>query len=342
MTVTALRRTLLACFAVVCTLVTMSGTNAVAAARLNNRVVCKVNQDLIMQSDIERFQRRVKRIGGSDASAPRTSDVLEALLDAQLLRQFSAGRGYVPTESEISDKLEAQMADFRKLFPTVPAFEKAMKSAGYTEELLREDLRSDIRVDMQVQQAIGTKFRMSDSDVNAWIDLQKKAGRATEELHVCRIAVAFGDDVGVSREDATAQLKEYAAKIKGDNLGFTEGLKKYIPQEAVKSGHIFLDDYGETPVNKLSSKVVSACKGVEPMKWTSPVVTGNAVSIFYVMSRRDAKSIVFEKRYSEAREALLRDLRRKARVLIYAPEFRKDLPENYRPAYGNPDVPKSQ
>ena len=323
---------------VLCAWQARAQTSPSSGKHVADRVIAKINRDIVMQSDVERYKRRCRRTMGDNAEVP-TSAALEFLFDSQLLKQLAAEKGYNPTESEISDRLEKQMADFKKAFGNQAAFEKAMKNAGYNEELLREDLRKDIRTDMQVQQAIGTRMRMDDNDVQAWVELQNKAGKATEELHVCRLGVTISEENHITKEDASAKLRAMMKKIQADNLNFADGLRKYVDQNDVKRGFVLLDDYGPMPANKLSSKVRDACKDLPEKSWTPPTVTGNAVSALYIESRRDARTIVFEDKYKAARESVLKDLRRKARLLIYPEEYRKQLPASYRTALGNPDIP---
>ncbi len=297
------------------------------AERVANSVVAKVNADLILQSDIDHYVRRYKRNHGN-TDAPMT-EVLENIFDAQLLRQMAAQRGYIPTDSEISDHLESEISKFKQRFGSADRFKKALSEAGYTEKKLRADMKKEILADLQIQRAVQTRFHLTEAESAKWKEEQSKPDQL-QALHLCRISVLFDDDAGITQNEAQAKLEKIMAEIKADGLDFIDGIRKHVSEEDVKSGEVLIDDLGPKKVGDLADNVVAACAGKDARTWTDLVTTGKSISAFYILEKREARDAYFEKKYMDARENLLVELRRKARIQVYSAKYQKSIPVSYK------------
>jgi parvulin-like peptidyl-prolyl isomerase len=145
-------------------------------------------------------------------------------------------------------------------------------------------------------------------------------------LHLRRIAVPVPGGKG-SADKARDQVRQLAARIFEEGLSFEDGVRKYsrVPGAKEDGG-----DLGYLSPQKLAPQVCDAVRNLEPGQASVPVVTGGYASIFYVEGRHGARSLLLEKKFTETRESLLKELRRKANVQIFDSRLFKVLPDEYK------------
>jgi len=115
--------------------------------------------------------------------------------------------------------------------------------------------------------------------------------------------------------------------MNAEGLSFVEGIKKYSTDALAKASG---GDLGFMPADSLAPKVLQAVRDLKPGEVTPPMITGANASIFYLDSKRGARTTLFQQRFGEERTKLLDELRKKARLQVYDAEFAKYVPESYR------------
>lgn len=299
---------------------------ATPSSRNANRVVARVNADLITQSDIDHYIRRYKRAHGGEA--PTKSKALEEVMDSLLLRQIATKAGYIPTDSEISTIVEEQIAELRKQYGSQAKFDSALRNTGYTMGTLRADMRKEVLADLQIQHTIGSRVSMS--QIESKEERQKNIDATDTEIHLCRLGIVFGAEADKTQEEATEELTDLLKEIKSSGLDFQKSIRKFVKETDLENGTVQLDDFGLKKSSELAKTVPNAVVGMNAQSWTKPIVTGQTVSAFYILAKRDAHTIYYENKYTKAREDALRTLRPRTRVTIFADDYKSAMPAKYR------------
>lgn len=294
-----------------------------------DRTIARVNQDIVTESDLGRIvaDRTGSLNSHSSVSIDKatTSDV-GALFDRTLLLQAAKIRKIDPPESEMQQHVESMIADIRSHFPTEAEFRKGLAAEQLTLEELKSQLLKRAETDYRVYQLVTSRFSVTESDSRDYESECAARGESPLSLHLRRLAVPVPETKG-GAEKARQQVRELAARIFQEGLSFEDGVRKYsrVPGAKEDGG-----DLGYLSPQKLAPQVCEAVRELELGQASVPVVTGGFASIFYVEGRHGARSLLLEKKFTENREALLKELRRKANLQIYDSRLFRLLPDEYK------------
>ena len=286
-------------------------------------VVAKLNDEIITNSDLREF---LNDRSGSAKDKGITRENIEAFFDRALLLQMAKKMQITVPESDLQTNVEESVKEIRSRYPNEKTFLAALNEEGQTLAQFKAEMYKRTVIDFKVSRVISARFSLSESDVSRFDSESRAKGNIPLSLHLRRLAVVVAGKGSAAESKAKQKVSDLLARIYGEGLSFTDGVKKYteILPEREAGG-----DLGFIPANKLSKEVLAATENLEAGKASQPLIAGGNACIFYVESKRGARHVVFEQRFSEERKKLLSELRRKAHLSVYDPRITKVLSPEY-------------
>lgn len=302
------------------------------------RVVAKLNEDILTQNDFAQAASLSEGRKPSFAFAKLSDDTIAAVFDRTLLKQAGSMYKMKPPDAEIQTSVEGMVAQMRARYPSEQEFLKDLAAEGLTLQKLKADLVKRSEDDFKAYTAVTARFTVSDADVARFEKENETKQKELLSLRARRLGAAIHGEGSSAEADAIRRVRELVARINSEGLSFEDGIRKYseVPGAAQDGG-----DLGNLSVEKLSPEVRAALKDVQPGQASAPVAAGGFVSVFYVESRKAAKSHYRERKFVEEREKLLKELREKCILQVFDRELYKRLPKSYaaRAQYLGPDSP---
>lgn len=298
------------------------------AARLYDRVIAKLNDEVIFASDLAEILREKKGLlNVSDPIASADKESVKALLDRTLLLGVAKRNVSAVPENEIHDQVEAMVAEVRSRYPSESEFQSDVKEQYGSLERFKQELARRATTDYRIARAVGMRFTVTDADVARFEEECRQKGIRPESYHLRRIGVPINEETSAGRSRALARVEALLRTATEEHLQFAEAAKRYseIPGEAAMGG-----DLGYIPAEKLAPEVRQALEKLAPGQVTRPLVCGNFACIFYLEAKRGAKSALYEKRFLESRDALLKEHRRKANLVVYESRLVSKIPPEYQ------------
>lgn len=293
-----------------------------------DRVIAKLNEEIILVSDLREILRERRGVLNTpDPIAAADSEIVKALLDRTLLLS-AAKRSSAPVpDQEICEQVESMVQEAKSHYPSQSAFMKDVVEQFGSLEKFKRDLQRRATIDYKISRLVASRFTITDADIAEYERECKAAGRSPESYHLRRIGVPVDNETSGGRRQALARVSALLKSATAQGLSFSEAARRFteIPGEKEIGG-----DLGYLPSDKLAPELRSAVANLSPGQVTEPLIAGNFACIFYLESKRGARSSLYEKRFLESREALLTDLRRKACLTVYDSRLIRKIPTEYQ------------
>lgn len=165
-----------------------------APAKVVDRVVAVVNDDIITMSELELAMKMVnpnlKANPKSKEGRAFKREMLEALIDRKLARAEAKRRGIAVSDKEV----DQAVADFKKRnhFPDDATMTQALAKAGMTVKDLRQQLHDQIQQERLVLIATGAKnVEVSDAEVRRFYDANFREGGGGKQVHLRMINLPY-------------------------------------------------------------------------------------------------------------------------------------------------------
>lgn len=311
-----------------------AGAGTVLAAELVEKVVARVNDRLITNSE---FQRRI--VAASHAPGASTDvnqikkDVLGDLIKEKLLeeraRELSAGA----SDEEVETAVERVKRQYN--LATDAEFDAALQTSNMT----RDDLRKQVRQTIIIQKVIGrdvtSKLEVSDDMLRLEYERQKeKYYKVPESARVYEISINFPPNDNAARERAVAQVEEVRAKL-ANGGPFADLAKEYSQGNAKSRG----GDLGMVSKGELLPALDAAVFSDPPQEYPPPALVPGSIHLFRVSERKpggykpfaevsdDLKKRIGESLYDKRFNEYVEKLRREAYIKIYDSQLEQLLAE---------------
>lgn len=189
----------------------LSAARTAAAApsrQAGDHIVAVVNRELVTNSEVLQRVAQVEREASrSGARAPGREELLRRMLD-QLIddrAQLSHARETVSRIEDVElDRTVAAVAAQNQL--TVPQLRERLRSEGMDYQRFRDNLRDQMLLDRVRERDVQARIRITDSDIENWLNEQRlKAGLSTE-FNIAQILVALPENASIA-ETAERRLR---------------------------------------------------------------------------------------------------------------------------------------
>jgi parvulin-like peptidyl-prolyl isomerase len=308
----------------------LAGAGVVGATELVERIVARVNDRLITNSE---FQRRI--VAASHAPGAPTDvnqikkDVLADLIKEKLLEERAKELSATASDEEVEQAVERVKRQYN--LATDTEFDTALAQSNMT----RADLKKQVRQTIIIQKVIGrdvtSKLEISEDMLRLEYERRKdELYKVPESARVYEIQIKFPANDPAIRERAVAQIEEARAKLTA-GTPFADLAKQYSQGNARDRG----GDLGHVSKGELLPALDAAVFGDPPQEYPAPALMPASIHLFRVTERKpsgykpfaevseDLKKRIGENLYEKRFNEYVDKLRRDAYVKIYDSDLAK-------------------
>lgn len=292
-----------ACAAIVLSLVAAACAAQGARTRGGDHIVAVVNSELVTNVEVEqRLARALEEARRSGQRAPATDElrrqVVDGLIDERVLVTYARESGLKVEEPEI-DRAVASVAGQNQL--TVPQLRERLKAEGLDYARFRNNLRDQILVERVREREVTARIRVTDAEIDRYLDERRSAAGAEAQLNIAQILVAVPEGADAATlAQRRARAEQVLARVKaGEDFA---KLAAELSQDAnrEKGGEI-----GLRPASRLPDLFTEAVKGLAPGAVAPQLVqSGAGFHVLKLLARQEGSGLTVQQ--TRARHILLR------------------------------------
>lgn len=229
--------------------------------RAGDYIVAVINQELVTNAEVEarlaQVRANAQREGGQlPPPASLRQQVIESLVDERVIISHARDTGTRIDESDV-DRALANIAAQNQL--TLVQLREQLRRSGTDVTRLRANLRDRLLVERVREREVGSRIRISDGEIDAWLDKQRGTATATAELNIAQILVAVPEGASPSEVAARrARIDAALERIKGG-----ESFEKVARELSEDANRERGGEIGMKPADRLPDPFVEA---VKPLK----------------------------------------------------------------------------
>jgi len=296
-----------------------------AAAKVVDRIVAIVNEDIIRLSDLNRELEPVKqRIRASGLTPEQQAEeiyeirkqLLDDLIDEKLVDQVINELGLRAGESEVDATIERIKASNRM---TQEDLQEALSARGISMDDYRSDIRQQILRNQLINREIKSRIVVTEDDIREYYEANPEKYGLTGKYKLRNIFMLFGDDRYEVRREMEAVLEAL-----DDGADFAEMAEKHsMAPNAADGGRL-----GTFALEDLSEHLQPEMAALEPGEYTGIVETELGFQIFLLEdleapeeqemedARQQIEQQMYEQKVEEKFDEWLKSLRGSAHIRI--------------------------
>ncbi len=244
-----------------------------------------VNDDAITRSDINDRLRLIMVSSGmpdsDDIRAKLLPQIVGAMVDEEIRLQEAKKKGIDVTREEI-DKGFSEIAAQNKI--DGPKFKEMLTRSGLNIETMETQIRSQVAWAKVVQQELRPKIAVSDTDVDAKLEmLQSNIGK--NEYLVAEIFLPVDD---VKKENDTVQLaNQLVADVRAGKAPFFKVAQQFSQSAGATQG----GDLGWVQQGQLAPELDAVLPTIGPNSYSNPV---RSLTGYHILMVREQRQITNE------------------------------------------------
>ena len=264
-----------------------------APAKIVDRIVAQVNDDIITQSDLNREmvvirQELAGQYSGEQLEAAvkkAEKDVLENLIRNKLLLQKGNELGFgANIDVQVSSTIERIRKENK--IKDAEEMERALAAQGMTIASFRDTIRRQIIVDGVIDSFVRSRITLLTPEIEKYYRDHIAEFSSPEEISLSEIVIPIEGDAAATEARANDVHKRL-----GQGEAFATLASQYSKgPSAAKGGSI-----GSYVYSKLNPEVAKAVAGVKEGETTSVQRTREGFVIYRVDSRKKSESMPLEK-----------------------------------------------
>ena len=280
-----------------------AGAQALRNNQQGDHIVAVVNTEAVTSIEVaqrlERVQADAKRANASlpDADTLR-QQVLDALIDERVQITFARDVGQKVDDAEI-DRAVANVAAQNQI--TLAQLRERLRSEGLEMARFRNNLRDQLLVERVREREVNTRIRISDADIERYLDERRSQAVGQIQLNLAQILVAVPE--GATAE-LLAQRQARAAEALA-RLRAGEDFSKVARELSEDSNREAGGELGLRPASRLPDLFIDGVKALEIGQFTDPPLRSAAgLHILKLLDRQQGDP--FKVSQSHVRHILLR------------------------------------
>jgi peptidyl-prolyl cis-trans isomerase SurA len=271
--------------------------------RVGDYIVAVVNSELVTAIEVEQRIARAReeaRRGGArlPAEAELRRQVVDALIDERVLVTYARESGQKVDDVEL-DRAVNSVASQNRL--TLRQLRDRLAQDGIDFPRFRNSLRDQILVERVREREVQARIRISDVELDRFVDQQRGAATADSELNLAQILVTLPEGSSEAHvAERRARIEQALARLRAGTDFATVAREMSEDGNRAKGGEI-----GARPVSRLPDLFVEATRALKVGEVTpAPVRSGAGFHLIKVLERRDGAA--FRVTQTRARHVLLR------------------------------------
>ena len=272
-------------------------------AQTGDYILAIVNQELVTAAELQLRLARVRDEAARNKQALPAADelrkqLLDVLIDERVQVTYARESGQRLDEAEL-DRAVANVAVQNQL--SMPQLRERLRGDGIDYTRFRTNLRDQIMTERVREREVQARIRISDEDIDKYLDKRRVEAGAAAELNIAQLLVAVPDGASVATVAERRAVAEAAlARIKrGESF---EALARQISEDPNKDkgGAI-----GLRPADRLPDVFVETVKPLKVGEVAGSVLrTGAGFHLLKLLDKREAGA--FTTLQTRARHILLR------------------------------------
>ena len=253
-----------------------------AAAANADRILVKVNDELILESEVEEavdaLSTQLVAAGRAQAKKKLRDEVIKNLVEQKLIIATARQENVAVSDEAVADRANEYINALRARFGSEAEFEEALLKEGMTYPDFRIKIDSQVRnnliftkVKQKKQQEFIARAAVADREIERYYNENKDEFKVNDEMNLLQLYV--------DRSKNTEEPKTIAERIKA------EGFEKTA--EAVSAGDgIRYVDLGWVDTAQMSRGIRNALANPKKGAVVGPVQTDDAWHIFKIIDFR--------------------------------------------------------
>ena len=281
-------------------------SNRVAAVRNGDYIAVVVNQELVTAGEVERrVERAQAEAGRSGIKLPPEVELrrqaLDALIDERAMITTARESGMKVDEPEI-DRAVQNIAQQNQI--SLPVLRQRLQAEGLDYVRFRSGLRDQIMIERLREREVYQRIRISEEEVDKFIEQQRQAANADAETNIAQILVTVPegtDPATLAQRQARAEAA--LARVRGGEAFDKVAIELSEDGNRAKGGEI-----GLRPASRLPDIFVEATKGLKSGEIAPTLLrSGAGFHVLKLIERKEA--LMGRVTQTRARHVLLRPRR---------------------------------
>jgi peptidyl-prolyl cis-trans isomerase SurA len=267
----------------------LSQRAAERSLRIGDYIVAVVNSELVTAHEVEQRIARARdearragaRLPPDDALRKQ---VVDALIDERVLVTYARDSGIKVDEVEL-DRAVSSVAAANRI--SQPELRKRLQAEGIEFARFRNSLRDQILVERVREREVHARIRLSDAEIDRFVEQQRGAAEAAAELNLAQILVTVPEGSSEATvAERRARIDAALARIRG-GADFATVAREMSEDGNQANGGVI----GMRPASRLPDLFVEATKGLKVGEVTAqPVKSGAGFHLIKVVDRRDGQA----------------------------------------------------
>jgi len=260
--------------------------NFLVSAEVLGKIVAVVEDDVILEQELDREVSTIaQRIQASKTQMPPETilrkQVLEKMIIDKLQRQLAERAGIAVTE-EMLNNSAADIAQRNNM--TLQQFRAELDRQGMTYKSFLDNMRNEIIINQLRSREIGGRIKVTDREVDHYMETQEKIGDETVQYHLGHILIAVKEAASATQiQKAQSKADDLVRKLRA-GLDFSQtALSESDDDNALKGG-----DLGWRTLNDIPTLFVDKVSKMSPGEVADPV---RSPSGFHIIKMLEVKGL---------------------------------------------------
>lgn len=265
-----------------------SSMHSMAATELLDRVVVRVNESVVLQSEINSMVAEFKAKAEKEGQALPRDKVLETQVTERLIRKklqlaLADRMGLRISDAQIDQAIKNIAADEKM---SVAEFRVQLASEGVEYQTFREQIREDMTLGDVTRLHVRNRINVTPQEIDNLAKLMEEQGKANMEINFGHIMVA------VNREASKAEIEKEKARADKIFARLEGGADFKRTALSTSQGPKALDggDWGWMNINEAPTLIAEQIKDAEKGALVGPFRSGAGFHIVKVFDIRGVQT----------------------------------------------------
>jgi peptidyl-prolyl cis-trans isomerase SurA len=271
-------------------------------AKIINRIICRVNNEIITQRQFEREQQKLRddlgqRYSGAELEThvrQQSADLLRSMIDEDLLVQKAKDED-INVETDIIKQLD-QIRESNHL-NSLQDLEKEVEKQGMVWEDFQDHMRRQLLVQQVIEREVGSRITITTQDCRKYFEAHREEFNSPAGKRLGEILVSVNDKR--TQEEASKRAQEAIADLKG-GAKWEDTVKKYSDD----TGNGTMGDIGFVKEGTMAPMVADAVAKLDVNDYSDPIQVKSGYLILRVLEVRTAGTPKFEEVQQQVNETL--------------------------------------
>ncbi|MBK6469486.1 MAG: peptidylprolyl isomerase [Betaproteobacteria bacterium] len=263
-----------------------AGAQGRNAPRNGDYIAVIVNQELVTAGEVERRIERAQAEAGRGVKLPPEVELrrlaLDALIDERVMITQARESGMRVDDDEVDRAVQSIAAQNQISIATL---RERLRAEGTDYGRFRANVRDQIMIERLREREVYGRIRISDEEVDAFLDEQRAKANADANTNIAQILVTVAEGADAATVAARRAVAELAlARVqKGEPF---EAVAREVSEDGNRAAGGVI---GLRPASRLPDLFVEATKSLKPGEVTpAPVRSGAGFHVLKLLERKEA------------------------------------------------------